>query len=94
MTTTDSQPWPECITSLPLADMPIEGATGHLMQGENQQVVFWAFDRDTKVPEHSHEAQWGVALDGEMELTIDGKKHLVTKGDTYFVPRGVSHSRR
>ncbi|MFQ5821516.1 MAG: cupin domain-containing protein [Candidatus Heimdallarchaeota archaeon] len=53
-----------------------------------------SFEKNVKVPEHSHEAQWGVVLEGEIELTIDGKKHTFTKGDTYFIPKDVKHSAR
>ncbi len=84
--------FPEIISSLPQADIPIDGITPYLLQGSNQQVVFMSFDRDVSVPEHSHEAQWGVVLDGESELTIDGKKHVLRKGDTYYIPKGVPHS--
>jgi quercetin dioxygenase-like cupin family protein len=92
MNPNDEKPFPDCITSLPPADIPIPGLTAHLLQGENHQVIFWTFGRDTKIPEHSHEAQWGAALDGLMELTIEGKKHIVKKGDTYYVPKGARHS--
>jgi len=84
--------FPEIISSLPQADIPIDGITPYLQQGSNQQVVFMSFDRDVSVPEHSHEAQWGVVLDGESELTIDGKKHVLRKGDTYYIPKGALHS--
>ena len=50
------------------------------------------FTRDVELPEHSHEAQWGVVLEGRIDLTIDGAKHTYTKGDRYFIPKGVKHS--
>jgi quercetin dioxygenase-like cupin family protein len=84
--------FPEIITKLPEADIPIEGVNSHLFQGENQQFVFMSFEKDAEVSEHSHEGQWGVVLDGEGELTVDGKKHAFKKGDTYFIPKGVKHS--
>ncbi len=86
--------FPEIITNLPEADIPIEGIQSYLFQGKNQQFIFMSFENDVEVPEHSHEAQWGVVLDGEIELTIDGKKHIFTKGDTYFIPKDVKHSAR
>ncbi|MCD4782656.1 MAG: cupin domain-containing protein [Candidatus Eremiobacteraeota bacterium] len=82
----------EIITNLPEADIPIKGVHSHLFQGENQQFIFMSFEKDVEVPEHSHEAQWGVILYGEIELTIDDKKCTFTKGDTYFIPKGVKHS--
>ena len=86
--------FPEIITNLPEADIPIEGLHSYLFQGEKQQFVFMSFENDAEVPEHSHEAQLGVVLDGEIELTIDGKKCIFTNGDTYFIPRDVKHSAR
>jgi len=35
-----------------------------------------------------------VVLDGEIALTVDGKKRTLRKGDTYYIPRGVKHSAR
>jgi quercetin dioxygenase-like cupin family protein len=86
--------FPEMITNLPEADIPIQGLHSYLFQGEEQQFVFMSFENDVEVPEHSHEAQWGVVLDGEIELTIDSKKCILTNGDTYFVPKDVKHSAR
>jgi len=81
--------FPDIITNLPQANIPVEGVNSHLFQGENQQLIFMSFDNDAIVSEHSHEAQWGVILDGEIELTIDGRKHIFTKGDTYYIPKDV-----
>ena len=86
--------FPEIVTNLPEADIPIEGVHSHLFQGENQQFVFMSFESDAEVPEHAHEAQWGVILNGEIELTVDGKQHVFKKGDTYFIPKDVKHSAR
>jgi len=82
------------ITNLPKADIAIEGLSSHLLQGENQQLVLMSFESDVEVPEHSHEAQWGVVLDGQIELTIEGRKQVLIKGDTYFIGKGVKHSAR
>jgi quercetin dioxygenase-like cupin family protein len=84
--------FPEIITSLPETDIPIEGLRAHLLQGENQQMIFMSFENDIEIPVHSHEAQWGVILDGELELIINGVKNIYLKGDTYFIPKGVKHS--
>jgi len=86
--------FPEIVTKLPQAEIPFEGIRSHLFQGQNQQFVFMSFEKDAEVPEHSHEGQWGVVLDGEIELTIDGKQHTFTRGDTYFIPKGVKHGAR
>jgi len=82
------------ILKLGQADIPFEGATAYLSQGENHQILFMEFDRDVSLPEHSHEEQWAVVLEGKIELLIDGVKKAFTKGDRYYIPAGVKHSGR
>jgi quercetin dioxygenase-like cupin family protein len=90
----DENFFPQIITRLPEADIPLEGVHSHLFQGKDQQFVFMRFDKDAQVPEHSHAGQWAVILDGEIELTIGGRKATFQRGDTYFIPKGVKHSAR
>jgi len=86
--------FPEIITNLPEADIPVEGVKANLFQGEQQQIIFMTFDNDAEIPAHSHGAQWAVVLDGEIELTIAGDLFTFRKGDTYFIPGNVIHSAR
>lgn len=83
--------FPEPILNLPEADIPLKGIKAYLSQGPNHQVFFMEFREDTDLPEHSHESQWGVVLEGKIELVIDGVKNTYQKGDRYFIPRGVKH---
>jgi quercetin dioxygenase-like cupin family protein len=87
----DSQ-FPNIITDLPQAEIPVEGLKAYLVQGSGQQVVFMSFENYAEVPEHSHEAQWGAVLEGEIELTINNKKLIFKKGEIYFIPKNVRHS--
>ncbi|NHJ39387.1 MAG: cupin domain-containing protein [Asgard group archaeon] len=87
-----SEIFPEPISKLPKADIPIEGLTAYLVQGESFQILFMRFENDAILPEHSHESQWGIVLEGKIELTIEGKIHIYKKGDRYFIPKGVKHS--
>ena len=84
--------YPKMINDLPEADIPFDGVKGWLMQGENQQIVFMDIAPIGEVTEHSHSAQFGMVLEGEMSLTIGGDTKRYTKGDTYFIPNGVPHS--
>jgi quercetin dioxygenase-like cupin family protein len=86
--------FPEIINDLPQADVPLAGVRAYLFQGEDKQLVFMTFPEDVDVPEHSHAAQWGAVLDGEIELTISGETAVYRKGDTYFIPAGAAHSAR
>ena len=82
------------VTSLPEADIPLTGLRSYLFQGEANQIIFMEFSEDVEVPEHAHEPQWGVVLDGEIELIINGESHVFRRGDTYYIPRGVPHRAR
>lgn len=86
--------FPEPVQKLPEADIPIDGVTAYLSQSDSHQVIFMQFEKDADLPEHSHESQWGIVLEGRIDLVIDGKSHTFTKGDRYFIPGGVKHSGR
>jgi quercetin dioxygenase-like cupin family protein len=86
--------FPEIITNLPQADVPLAGVRAYLFQGEDKQLVFMTFADDVDVPEHAHAAQWGAVLAGEIELTIGEETFTFRPGDTYFVPAGVPHRAR
>jgi len=84
--------FPNILTQHPSADIPIEGVQSKLIQAGNQQFIFMQFEKDVEVPEHSHEAQWGIVMEGEMELTIAGEKRILKKGDSYSIDKDVIHS--
>jgi quercetin dioxygenase-like cupin family protein len=84
--------FPEPILNLPEADIPIKGVKAFLSQGVNHQIIFMEFSEDVDLPEHSHASQWGIVLEGKIELVIDGIESIFTKGDRYFIPEGVKHS--
>ncbi len=84
----------EIIRELPQADIPIEGVRSYISQADSHQILFMEFERDIEIPEHSHGAQWGIVVNGEMELTIEGKTETYKKGDSYYIPEGRIHSAR
>ena len=84
--------FPEVIRKLPKADIPISGLTAFLSQDENHQIVFFNFTENVEVPPHAHDAQWIIVLDGEIALTVEGKEHLLTKGDRFYIQKGETHS--
>ncbi len=86
--------FPDIIKELPNADIPIDGLYSYLFQGENKQIVFMKFEKDAFVPEHKHEAQWGIVLEGETILEFEDKKLLLKKSDEYYIPKGKLHSAR
>jgi len=86
--------FPEPITLLPEADIPIEGCTANLSQTDTHQILFMQFEKDVNLPLHSHAAQWGVVFAGRIEMTIDGITRMYTAGENYFIPAGVEHHGR
>lgn len=86
------QAFPKPIVDLPEADIPIKGIKAFLSQGLKHQIIFMEFSEKVDVPEHFHESQWGIVLEGRIDLTIDGVKNIFVKGDRYFIPKDIKHS--
>ena len=84
--------FPEPIINLPRADIPLEGVKAYLSQGENEQIIFMEFEKDVDLPEHSHESQWEVVLEGKVDLVVMDSKHTFSKGQRFFIPKGAKHS--
>lgn len=86
--------YPGFITDLPRADIPLGGVRGWISQAADHQVVFFDIDPIGEIPPHSHGEQWGVVVEGEMELTIDGVTRRYAPGDSYHIPAGAIHAAR
>ena len=86
--------FPEFISSLPEIEVPLAGVRGRLLQGRDRQVVFFDIDPIGEIPPHSHGEQWGIVVEGEMELTIGGETRRYRAGDSYHIPAGTVHGAR
>ncbi len=86
--------YPAMITNLPRVDLPLEGVTGWLLQATKQQVVFFEIQAGCSVPPHSHGEQWGIVVEGKMDLTIEGRTRRCQPGDSYHIPAGAVHGAR
>ena len=54
-------------------------------------MAFFTFLKDFELPAHSHKAQWGTVVEGEVELTIGGVTKTYGPGESYDIPAGVEH---
>jgi mannose-6-phosphate isomerase-like protein (cupin superfamily) len=89
-----SSEFPAFVRGLPEADLPFKGLRGWLLQGESGQVLFNESDVALTVPTHSHGCQWGVVLEGRIDLTVGGQTQSYFSGDTFFIPEGIPHQAR
>ncbi len=86
--------FPAFVRRLPEAELPCKGIRGWLLQGGTGQVLFKEADTEVTIPEHAHGEQWGVVLDGRLELVVDGFTRLYMRGDFYSIPAGKQHRTR
>jgi len=86
--------FPDPVLNLPEAEVPFEGIKAYLSQGENHQIIFMDFEKDTDIPKHSHDSQWEIVLEGKVDYWEDGNKYTFKKGDRFFIPKGKKHYAR
>ena len=84
--------FPDIVRRLPEADAPFRDITLWLLRGPTACAIFVQARADSEVPEHSHGAQWGIVVAGELVLTIGGKTRTYRPGEEYLIPPGVPHS--
>jgi mannose-6-phosphate isomerase-like protein (cupin superfamily) len=85
------QAFPPFIDQLPRAKLEFEGLSGWVIKGDRWLVIFMEAKQTVAVPRHHHGAQWGVVLDGTMELTIGEETRTYERGGAHFIPAGVEH---
>ena len=88
--------FPEIVTRLPELDLPFPptAVKTNALKSDRGLLVFFHILKDFDLPAHSHKAQWGTVLEGQIELTIGGETRTYGAGDSYNIPDGVVHSGR
>lgn len=84
--------FPNIIKQLPEAGLGIEGLRIRISHADSHEVWFLESDIELDYPPHAHAAQWGVVLEGTIQVTMDNQTQCFSKGDRYFLPEGVEHS--
>ncbi|WP_294621317.1 cupin domain-containing protein [uncultured Roseovarius sp.] len=86
-------PYPDFIRELPRLDVPFpeDVVETSVVKSASGLVAFFTFLKDMELPPHSHGAQWGTVVEGEIELTIGAETKVYRPGDSYSIPAGVEH---
>lgn len=80
------------ISDIPLKPL-ISGIAGRYIHGENCTMGVVNIEKGSVLPLHHHvHEQLTYIMDGELEMTIDGKTMTLKKGDYYVIHSNVPHS--
>ena len=71
----------------------IPGFVGRVAHSDSMTFVLWDIAQGAVLPEHHHlHEQVAHVLDGEFEVTIDGRTHRLKAGMVGAVPSNARHS--
>lgn len=87
---------PEFADALPALDLPFpeEVVSSYVVRSDTALAVFFRFHRDVELPEHSHKGQWGMVIEGQLDLTMNGATQVHRSGSHYSIPSGTPHAAR
>ena len=77
---------------LPLRDK-LPGWRGKIFHSDNMTFAHWDFDAGSSIHRHDHDQEevWHI-VEGELEVTIDGKTHRAGPGMVAIIPPNTAHS--
>ncbi len=71
------------------------GITARVVTGDTLTVTHVILDKGAILPVHAHPQEQIVnVMEGELELTVGGKAHRLTRGKVMVLPSNVPHSGR
>ena len=85
---------PDFMNRFPAVRLPFpeDTVTTRAIRSEAGLAVWFTVHEDVTIPEHSHKAQWGMLIAGEMDLTVAGETRTCRPGDTWDIPEGTPHA--
>jgi quercetin dioxygenase-like cupin family protein len=70
----------------------IAGFHGRFIHGQNVTLVKWHVDAGSPLPPHSHHHEQVVLVSaGELEMVLEGERHLLRAGDVLVIPPNAQH---
>ncbi len=88
-------PFPETIRRLPYANLA--GADVYVHDADGRQVLFMevpAGHPEVLVARHTHGEEWGIVVEGEIEMTLGDRVERHPAGTVHLIPAGLPHSFR
>ncbi|MGI0132575.1 MAG: cupin domain-containing protein [Thermoplasmata archaeon] len=88
-------PFPPSVHQLPKTQLA--GIDVYIHEDGRTQVLFLELPAgrpEVVVPTHTHDVEWGVVVEGEIAMTIDGHEERHGPGATHLIPARVPHSFR
>jgi len=85
--------YPDFFDSFPRIAVPFpeDVVQTRVIRSDAGLVVFFTFLQDLTLPMHSHGAQWGTVVEGEIVFTIGSETRTYGPGDSYSISAGVTH---
>jgi quercetin dioxygenase-like cupin family protein len=72
---------------------PVPGYKVRFVHTDNMTFAFWDIRKKCAVPNHSHPNEQVVkVIEGELELTLEGVKHVLKPGLVLVIPPNKEHS--
>jgi quercetin dioxygenase-like cupin family protein len=80
------------ITSIESKEI-IKGFKGRFVHAEKFTIAFWEIEEGAILPEHAHiHEQTTQVIEGELEMTINGKTFVLQPGNIVVIPSNIKHS--
>lgn len=73
----------------------VPGFFAKLVHSDNITIAYWRVVEGAEVSDHSHpHEQFVTVIEGEFELTVDGKPMIMKAGEVIYIPSNVPHRGR
>ena len=80
------------ITSIESKEI-IKGFKGRFVHAEKFTIAFWEIEEGAILHEHAHiHEQTTQVIEGELEMTINGKTFVLQPGNIVVIPSNIKHS--
>lgn len=71
----------------------LPGLFVRFVHSENMTLAYWRILPGCELPTHSHVNEQVVnVIEGELELVVDGRPHILTRGKVVVLPPDMPHS--